>query len=230
MQTGPSLSAVAGLIGEPARAAMLSALMGGQALPAGDLAQQAYVTPQTASAHLSKLVAGGLLEVKKVGRQRYYSLKNADVAHALEALLSIARPAPVRSQRGSPQYQALCSARTCYDHLAGRLGIAVTQAMLHKALIDPDGPSYRLTAAGTSWLAEQRIDEQALRKGRRKFARACLDWTERQDHLGGALGAAVAGWFFENRWVQRIPNTRALLLTQAGRDGMLRALGVRLEG
>jgi len=228
MQTGPDLSVVAALIGDTARATILTALLGGQSLPASELAYNAYVTPQTASMHLAKLVAGGLLEVNRIGRQRYYRLKNAEVAHVLETLLSISSPIRVKSKRNSPELQALCFARTCYDHLAGKLGVAVTEAFVHKGLIISDDQSYLLTLEGSAWLAAHNIAEEPLHMGRRMFARACLDWSERQSHLAGALGAALSGWFLENKWVSRIPASRTLLLTQVGRQGLLDEFGINI--
>jgi DNA-binding transcriptional ArsR family regulator len=228
MSTGPDFSVVAALIGDTARASMLSILLGGQSLPASELAYAAYITPQTASHHLAKLVNGGLLEVTRSGRHRYYKLKNTEVAHALETLLAISSPIQVRSRHSSPEHQALCFARTCYDHLAGKLGVAVTQAFVQTGLIVQDDQAFRLTAAGSAWLAAHRIAEAPLHAGRRMFARACLDWSERQVHLAGALGAALSGWMIENNWVQRIPNSRTLLMTQAGRQGLLTELGVNI--
>jgi DNA-binding transcriptional ArsR family regulator len=219
MQHEPDLSTIAALIGDPARATMLSALLSGQSLPASDLAYRAHITPQTASLHLAKLVEGNLLEVSPMGRHRYYRLKNAEVAAALEALALIS-PAPrVRTQRESGEYQALCYARTCYDHLAGKMGVAMTQALLAQGRLTLNDQSYALTEQGADWLAGWNVDESELRQGRRKFAPTCLDWSEHRHHLAGALGAAVMNRLFENGWFTRIPGNRALQLTKTGRQG-----------
>jgi DNA-binding transcriptional ArsR family regulator len=226
MQTEPDLSVVAALIGDPARATMLSALLGGQSLPASELAYRAHITAQTASSHLTKLVDGGLLEVQQRGRHRYYRLRSADVARALEALALIS-PAPrLRSQQQSAEYQALCFGRTCYDHLAGKLGVAMTNTLLDQGLLTLSDQSYVLTGYGSEWLSTWQIDETQLHKKRRIFACACLDWSERQDHLAGALGGALADWFFENGWIQRVSGSRAVQLTEVGRSGFLREFAI----
>lgn len=229
MHPEPDLSAVAALIGDPTRAAILSALLGGQALPASELAHRAHITAQTTSAHLNKLVDGGLLQVRQTGRHRYYRLKNAEVARALEALAMIAPPALTTKRGDSAEYRELCFARTCYDHLAGKLGVAVTQALVEQGLLTLDEQTYQLTPQGSAWLAARGIDEQELHKGRRHFARTCLDWSERQDHLAGALGAAVANWLFEQGWLKRVSGARAVRLTEAGRTGLKREWGVEVD-
>lgn len=226
MQPEPDLSVIAALIGDQTRAMMLSALLGGQALPASELAYRAHITPQTASDHLTRLVEGGLLDVSRAGRHRYYRLKNAEVARALEALAAIS-PAPrPRSKPQSEDYYALYFARSCYDHLAGKLGVALTHALLDKGFITEDAQSYQLTEAGSGWLAGWGVDESQLRKGRRLFARACLDWSERENHLAGGLGAAVLKHLLEEGWVARVPGGRTLRLTDAGRVGFQREFGI----
>lgn len=220
METQPDLSTIAALIGDQTRAAILSALLGGQALPASELAHRAHITPQTTSAHLTKLMEGGLIEVHRMGRHRYYRLKSAEVARALEALAVISPPPRLKSRHESQEMEALCFARTCYDHLAGRLGVAVTQAMLDQQLLTLDDQTYGVTEQGANWLDRWKIDPNHLRKGRRAFARTCLDWSERRDHLAGALGAAVASSFFEQGWITRIPGGRSLHLTEMGRLGL----------
>lgn len=226
MQADPDVSTIAALIGDPTRAAILSALMDGQSLPASDLASRAHVTFQTTSSHLAKLVEGGLLEVKQFQRHRYYRIKNAEVAHALEALAVISPLLRPKSVQRSAGQQALCTARTCYDHLAGKLGVAVSQALLAQKFLLPERDVYHLTPTGMDWLAAWDIDEKALYKGRRKFAYPCLDWSERQPHIAGTLGAAVAAKFFEKGWVKRLPETRAIQLTDAGRKGLAQELAL----
>ncbi len=220
MRPEPDLSTIAALIGDPTRATMLSALLGGQSLPASELAYRAHITAQTASSHLAKLVDGGLLAVQQTGRHRYYQLKNAEVAHLLEALAVVAPPPRIKTQAQSKQLTELHLARTCYDHLAGKLGVAVTQALVDQQLINLDEQDYHVTADGANWLAAWEIDERQLHKGRRKFACTCLDWSERRYHVAGALGASIAAKFFEKGWVKRIDGTRALRITESGRVGL----------
>jgi len=228
MRSEPDLSTIAALIGDPTRAIMLSALMGGQSLPASELAYRSHITAQTASSHLAKLVEGGLLTVQQTGRHRYYQLKNAEVAHLLEALAVVA-PAPrVKSQGESEDLKALHLARTCYDHLAGKLGVAVTQSLLDQAFIQLDEADYQVSAEGSKWLAAWVIDESQLHKGRRKFACTCLDWSERRYHVAGALGASVTAKFFEKGWVARITGTRAIRIIDSGRKGLKEQFGISI--
>lgn len=222
----PDLSTIAALIGDPTRATMLSALLSGQSLPASDLAYRAHITPQTASTHLARLVEGGLLDVSRTGRHRYYRLKNAHVAHALEALANLAAPPHLKTPKDSAAYDALCFARTCYDHLAGQMGVALTQALTEKGLIVEEGQIYTLTPAGMQWLAVWNIDERTLRQSRRMFARTCVDWSERRHHLAGALGSALTQALFERGWIVRIAGQRAVRVTDIGRRGFRDEFGI----
>jgi DNA-binding transcriptional ArsR family regulator len=216
----PDLSSVAALIGEPARATMLTALMGGIALPAGELAEIARVSPQTASTHLQKLLEGQLLMVETQGRHRYYRLSNASVAQALEALLVIA---PVQTRGRNLPDQDLCYARTCYDHLAGKLGVQLCQTMLEYGWLEIAPNEFTLTELGRN-----KLEQFGVQIPNRSNARACLDWTERHHHLGGALGRALTTTFLERHWFARLPQTRALRLTEPGRTGLIREFGMRL--
>ena len=229
MRPEPDLSTAAMLIGEPTRAAILSALLGGQSMPATELAYVAHITPQTASAHLARLVEGGLLAVTSSGRHRYYRLKNDEVAYALEALARISPPPTLRNRQQSAEYDTLRHGRTCYDHLAGRLGVAVTQALVGRGLLLLFGECYELTEVGREWLLTLQIDEAQLRQGRRHFAGACIDWSERQPHVAGALGAAIARRLFDSGWLVRMPDSRAVRLTNAGYVALYDMLGLRLE-
>jgi DNA-binding transcriptional ArsR family regulator len=228
MHSEPDLSTIAALIGDPARSTILSALLNGQSLPAGELAHRAHITPQTTSLHLSKLVVGGLLTMERMGRHRYYRLKNADVARALESLATISAPPRPQKQPDSADYQAICFARTCYDHLAGKLGVVMTQALLARGLIRLHDRTYAVTKKGSGWLASWNINEQELHASRRLFARTCLDWSERRYHVAGALGAAIANRLLDEGWVTRIAGNRALRLTEAGRKGLKRELAITL--
>jgi DNA-binding transcriptional ArsR family regulator len=226
MQADPDLATVATLIGDPARAAMLSALLSGQALPAGELAACARISPQTASSHLAKLVAGRLLRVTTAGRHRYYQLQSPEVGAALEALAAIAPQAQVRSLRESEAARALRFARTCYDHLAGVVGVALTQGLLDQGLLVADAHTYHVSTAGASWFARWGIDLAQIGQARRSFAKPCLDWSERHYHLAGALGAALARTLFERGWLVRVAGSRAVRLTEQGRAALHQELQV----
>jgi len=211
------LAVAARLIAEPARAAMLDALLSGEALAAGELARAAGVSPATASDHLRRLLAGGFVEVTQAGRHRYYRLASADVAHALEALALVSPARPVRSLRQSRTDTATAFARTCYDHLAGRIGVAIHDALVHEGLLVAGGDGYDLTVAGEARLGAIGVDVATARAGRRAFARGCLDFTERRPHLAGALGAALCSRLVDLTWlVRRAAGHRALRLTPAG--------------
>ena len=191
--TGPraadgALASVGSLIGDASRAAMLSALLDGRALTAGELARVAWIAPQTASGHLARLVDGGLLALEPQGRHRYYRIANADMAHAIEALSAIT---PQHSQWPvhSPRLTAICCARPGYDHLAGQWGIGLADALVDRGILSRSNREFVVTAAGEPWLQQFGIDLERVRQSRRKFATTCLDWTERRHHIGGALGA-----------------------------------------
>lgn len=222
----PNLAQVASLIGDESRAAMLLQLLGGKSLPATELARVARVTPQTASAHLAKLEAGGLVVHVSYGRHRYYRLTNADVGLALESLNAVASPKPIRSLRESDQSKALQFARTCYDHLAGKVGVALTERLLEWNLIEEGGRDFVIPTDGISWFQEFGLDLDALRSGRRHFARQCLDWSERRHHIGGALGAAIANRLVELHWVERMPAGRAVAVTKQGKTGLAEKLNL----
>ncbi|MET8142372.1 winged helix-turn-helix domain-containing protein [Sphaerisporangium sp. NPDC005288] len=213
------IAAVASLIADPTRAAVLTALLDGRALAAGELARLAGVSAATASAHLARLLAGGLVTVVSQGRHRYYRLSGPEVAEVLEVLARVSPRPQVRSLRQSRQARMLREARTCYDHLAGRAGVKLLEAMLaagHLAGRD----SYELTAHGGRALAELGVDVDAVRAVRRRFAPACMDWTERRPHLAGALGAAITRSLLERGWYRPGPAPRLLELTDLGGEGL----------
>lgn len=276
----------ASLIADPTRAAMITALLDDRPLAAGELARLAGVSPATASAHLARLLGGGLVTMIKQGRHRYYHLAGPEVAAAMEALahLSGAIPVQVRSLRESQDAAALAEARTCYDHLAGRAGVALLEALLARGILAPapDGgqpsngglpgagapagtgavpgapagtgataaakPGYSgrheraapqakigpetfvVTPAGSATLQSFGVDIGGLERSRRRFAGACLDWTERKPHLNGALGAAVTARLLGLGWIERGSRRRAVRVTPAGRDGLAATFGWSLDG
>jgi len=224
----PDLAPVGALVGEPTRAAMLAELLDGRALTAGELAARAAVGASTASSHLSRLVEGGLLAVVRQGRHRYYRLAGPRVAHALEALATLAPAAEARDPFEREILTGLRFARTCYGHLAGRLGVALRDRLLERELIRQDGLEHRVTPAGERWFTELGIDLDAARGTRRSFARACLDWSERRPHLAGGLGDAMLAALVARGWVRRQPGERAVELTEAGRAGLQASLGLSL--
>jgi DNA-binding transcriptional ArsR family regulator len=216
-----SITHIAGLIGEAGRIQMLTILLDGNGHSASELAMAAAVSPQTASSHLSKLLSGGLIVSERKGRQRLFRLKNADVAAAIEALGALAQ------NSADPAMPELRFARTCYDHLAGVLAIALRNELLRKDLLRHRGDEFMLTTAGERFLRTVDIDAQSLREQRRAFARKCLDWTERHHHIGGSVGAALLSRFMEMKWLARVRKTRAVRLTQDGELGFERVFGIR---
>ncbi|MGH7448621.1 MAG: ArsR/SmtB family transcription factor, partial [Longimicrobiales bacterium] len=207
--TVPDISAVAAAMGERTRASMLAALLSGEWLTAGELAKRAGVQAPTASEHLARLHAAGLIARRRSGRHVYHALANADVAAALEALARVVTHDVASHATTAPD--ALRLARTCYDHLAGRLGVALTDALVERGMLAP--PNLTLTERGAAWLSSEGIDTDTLRAQRRAFTRPCLDWSERRDHLAGAVGAALAAMMLERRWLARIDGSRAVRLT-----------------
>jgi DNA-binding transcriptional ArsR family regulator len=223
-----AIADVAALVGEPTRAAILLALLDGKALPAGELAAQASLSAAATSLHLTKLARGGLVVVRQEGRHRYYSLASQEVANALESLGVIAtRAAPPRPS--SPERAALRMARTCYDHLAGALAVSLAEKFERELLLCKEGErGYVVTATGAAWLERRLdIDVSALTEGRRALARRCLDWTERQPHVAGALGAAILERFLAMRWTSRVRGSRSLRVTERGERALV-ALGLRV--
>ena len=221
----PDLAGAAALMGDQTRAAILLALFDGTTLPASELAYRAGASPQAASLHLARLVAGRLLAVCVSGRQRLYRLASPDVAAAIEALLPIAAPPRVAALPQSIAVERLRDARTCYDHLAGRLGVAVTDGLVARGALRQNGQMFRVTARGERLFHGLGIDVPALRAGRRALARVCMDWTERRPHLAGSLGAALLDCFAGNGWVIRHSEDRSVRLTHLGRGAAARLFG-----
>ena len=219
MKAGPDIAMVAALVGDPARANMLTALMTGRALTASELAHQAGVTPQTASSHLAKLEAGRLIEPEKQGRHRYYRLTGPDVAGVLEGLAGLAARAGHMRVRTGPKDPALRRARICYDHLAGDLGVQMLDSLRKQRLVRQTKEAIELTGEGRRFMADSlQIETDALLHPRRPVCKACLDWSERRHHLAGTLGAAMMTRFSELKWAARdpTPGSRVVNFTRNG--------------
>jgi DNA-binding transcriptional ArsR family regulator len=219
MKAGPDIAMIAALVGDPARANMLTALMTGRALTATELAHQAGITPQTASSHLSKLEAGGLIAQEKQGRHRYYRLADPDVAGVLEGLSGLAARAGHMRVRTGPKDPALRRARICYDHLAGDLGVQMLDSMKRQKLVRQLQHDIKLTPEGARFMAKTlQIDAETLAHPRRPLCKACLDWSERRHHLAGTLGAAMMTRFTELKWAARdsTPGSRVVNFSRNG--------------
>jgi DNA-binding transcriptional ArsR family regulator len=230
MKDGPDIARIAALVGDPARANMLTALMTSQALTASELAQEAGVTLPTASSHLAKLEAGGLVTPQKQGRHRYFRLSGADVASALEALMGLAARAGHIRVRPGPKEPALRRARICYDHLAGDLGVQLLDSLTSRGLIVDEGQSLRLTSEGERFVTGFGVDLAAVRKARRPTCKACLDWSARRNHLAGALGAALLDRIYALRWARREAGSRVVHLSRRGEAEFGAWFGARSAG
>ena len=228
MKEGPNIAPIAALIGDPARANILTALMSGKALTATELAAEAGVTLQTASTHLAKLVDGDLLRGRKQGRHKYFSIASDDVAKVLESLMGLAAGAGHLRTRTGPKDAALREARVCYNHLAGTLGIAMYDALVAGAQIAEDGDEITLTDKGRQFAEEFGIDLATLQANRVPLCRACLDWSERRTHLAGSLGRAYLSAFEERGWAKRDKATRAVTFSPKGRAAFADAFGLTL--
>jgi DNA-binding transcriptional ArsR family regulator len=217
MKEGPDLAGLAALIGDPARANILTALMSGMALTAGELAREANVAAPTASAHLARLKEARLVVMEVQGRHRYFRLAGQDVAGALEGLMELAARTGRLRTRPGPRDQALRDARVCYDHLAGRAGVAMHEAFVSQGFVVATGDGLGLTAAGRSRFQADGLDIDALDRRGRTVCRGCMDWSERRHHLAGPLGAQLLNLVFRRHWARRDEAGRAVLFTPYGR-------------
>ena len=216
MKDGPSIAPVAALAGDPARANMLAALLSGKALTASELANEAGVTAPTASAHLGKLEAGGLIAAVKQGRHRYFRLAASDVADMLEKMMGVAARAGHLRTRASPSDPAMRHARVCYDHLAGELGVQMFDSLVKARRIALRGGEARLTRSGVEFLADFGVDLAPASGSRRPLCKTCLDWSQRRSHLAGAAGAALLQQIYARKWAVRDKTSRAVRFTPQG--------------
>ncbi len=223
------MAEIAALVGNPARANVLSLLLDGRALTAGELSYAAGVSPQTTSGHLGRLTEAGLLTVHRQGRHAYYRLASPLVGRMLESIMAVAADGPARHRQRWRGGEALRTARTCYDHLAGRLGVALADTLSDRdhVVLGEDGGI--VTPDGEQFLAEFGIDVPTVRQGKRAFCRPCLDWSERRPHLAGAVAAALASRCFDLGWLRRERDSRAVAITPKGRAGFAERFGIRLD-
>jgi DNA-binding transcriptional ArsR family regulator len=230
MIRGAIIAEVAALVGDPARATILSSLLDGCAMTASDLALAARITPQTASTHLAKLTKAGLLLLDRNGRHRYFRLASPKVAEMIEGIVAVALEKRPRFPPLSRQARAVSAARICYDHLAGRLSVDLTDSLVAREYIVLGDNAAAVTIAGTRFFHEFGIALPARRSSRHHFCRLCLDWTERRPHIAGALGAAITKHFFDLGWIQKMKRSHAVIVTPLGRRGLQETFGVDTSG
>ncbi|MEM8748690.1 MAG: winged helix-turn-helix domain-containing protein [Pseudomonadota bacterium] len=216
MKEGPDIARIGALIGDPARANILTALMSGKALTATELAGEAGVTLQTASAHLKKLESASLLRQRKQGRHRYFAIADDDVGNVLESIMGLAAKRGMLRTRTGPADAELKKARVCYDHLAGDLGVLLYDRLLTNNLLLEDGDEVVLSSRGALFVANFGVDLGRLQKSRRPLCKACLDWSARRSHLAGALGAALLDALYARKWATRKPGSRIVAFTRSG--------------
>lgn len=221
MKEGPDIALLGSAIGDPARANMLTALMSGKALTPSELAGEAGITLQTASAHLSKLEGAGLLRQRKQGRHKYFSLADEDVGAVLEAMMGLAAKRGHMRTRTGPKDPALRKARVCYNHLAGEYGVRLFESLRAQHFITETPESVQLTDSGTAHIQAFGIDLTAIQRTRRPLCKACLDWSARRTHLAGSLGTALLNRFYELDWAERQDNSRVVAFTRAGEKAFL---------
>lgn len=222
MKEGPDIAYLGSLIGDPARANMLTALLSGKALTATELAGEAGVTVQTASSHLSKMEAGGLLRQRKQGRHRYFALADDDVGSVLEAMMGFAAKKGHLRTRTGPKDPALRYARVCYNHLAGDLGVRMMDSLLAKNFLTPETEGLGLTRDGKAFFENFEIDFEPLEKLRRPLCKSCLDWSNRRSHLAGSLGSALLTRFYDLGWAKRVENSRIVAFNAKGEKAFLK--------
>src|SRR5438132_10456599 len=226
MITGPIIAEIAALVGDPARATMVSALLDGRALTASELAIAARITPQTASTHLGKLTEAGLLSVVRNGRHRYFRLASPTVADMIDGIVAVALQKRPRYRPLSREARALSAARICYDHLAGRLSVDLTDSFVAREYVALDDEAAEITTAGARFFTEFGVALPTLRSTRRHFCRLCLDWTERRPHIAGAVGSAMTNRYFDLGWMEGMKRRRSGVVSKSGRRGLHQTLRI----
>jgi DNA-binding transcriptional ArsR family regulator len=229
MDVEEQFSHLASLIGEPARSKMLWSLLDGRAFTATELSLMADVSPQSGSMHLNKLVQAELLVVERQGRHRYYKFSSRNVAYAIEAIANLlpAEKAVSRDNLLANGHIKFC--RSCYDHLAGKMGVALTDSLLKQDLIATEGSQYKVTTTGLKWFTHLGVDIDELKARRRVFARQCLDWSERRHHIAGSLGAVLLEKMLAEDWIRKTKNSRALVVTAKGEKKLYELLGLTIS-
>ena len=235
MTTNAKFAEVAALTGDPARAGMLQALMDGRALTASELARVASITPQTASGHLARMTVAGLLSVEKQGKHRYHRLATPTVARMVESIMQVASDLPAQKRLTTgPRDAALRDARTCYDHLAGKLGVALADALVSKGYAELTSDAGIITGTGAAFFGRIGLDLDAVlarpsKKPARMLCRPCLDWSERRPHIAGAVGTALCTHCFESGWIRRVAGTRAVSITPKGQQVFREKFGAEIR-
>jgi DNA-binding transcriptional ArsR family regulator len=229
MSTKSNVAMIASLVSEPSRAAILTALLDGRFHTASELAHMAGIKPQTASFHLAKMTEAQVVTVEKQGRHRYFGIQDPEVAQVMESLLSIAPPVPIHSFKHASENEALRLARTCYDHVAGQLGVQLMSFFIQKGILSEDQDGLHITEQGETFFTDFQIDLKKTRQTRRSFSHKCLDWSERRHHLAGALGSAVLDRLFELNWIERLPTTRAIRITADGKRGFKEIFSIEVD-
>ncbi|MDN4084507.1 ArsR/SmtB family transcription factor [Paenibacillus polymyxa] len=229
MSTQSNVAMIASLVSEPSRAAILTALLDGRFHTASELAHMAGIKPQTASFHLAKMTEAQVVTVEKQGRHRYYGIQDPEVAQVMESLLSIAPPVPIKSFKQASENEAIRLARTCYDHVAGHLGVQIMSFFMQKGILSEDQDGLHITQQGEIFFADFQINLKNTRQKRRSFSHKCLDWSERRHHLAGALGSALLDRLFELHWVEHLPTTRAIRITAEGKRGFKEVFSIEIS-
>ncbi|MEB4783978.1 winged helix-turn-helix domain-containing protein [Paenibacillus jamilae] len=229
MSTQSNVAMIASLVSEPSRAAILTALLDGRFHTASELAHMAGIKPQTASFHLAKMTEAQVITVEKQGRHRYYGIQDPEVAQVMESLLSIAPPVPIKSFKQASENEAIRLARTCYDHVAGHLGVQIMSFFMQKGILSEDQDGLHITQQGEIFFADFQINLKNTKQKRRSFSHKCLDWSERRHHLAGALGSALLDRLFELHWVEHLPTTRAIRITAEGKRGFKEVFSIEIS-
>ena len=228
MSTKSNVAMIASLVSEPSRAAILTVLLDGRFHTASELAHMAGIKPQTASFHLAKMTEAQVVTVEKQGRHRYFGIQNPEVARVMESLLSIAPPVQIKSFKQASENKAIRLARTCYDHLAGHLGVQIMDSLIEKGLLSEGQDTLHVTEKGEAFFTDFQIDLTQIQKKRRSFSHKCLDWSERRHHLAGALGSALLDRLLTLHWIERLPTTRAIRITADGKRGFKEVFSIEI--